>query len=218
MKKLIAFLAGLALIALMFGALFLAGAIYDTGKKTTVETFFFQPNERYDQRPGDLKSVEDLSANELRDMLLNKYITEYFYVTPDTIALANRMAGTTSLARMSSAKVFNHWVKNIAPEIEEMTNQHMLRTASLVSITPDPGSDRYWRVEYELKTWPKSNDMATSPQITRGVLHMEIVYKKQLTKGSKKFNGKSIEQYLESGKDPAAVFVFGIQDITTQGE
>lgn len=215
MKKLIRFLVGLILVALMFGALFLAWAIYDTGNKATVDTFFFQPNNLFYQRPGDLKSINDLSADQLRDMLLNKYITEYFYVTPDLAELANRMDGKTALRKMSAQKVFAYWLENIAPEIEEMTNQRMLRTASLISVSPVPGSDKYWRVEYELKTWGKPNDLALSPVVTRGILHMEIVYRQKL---KEEINGRPIEHYLESGQDPVAVFGFGIQDITTQEE
>ena len=215
MKKLIMFLAGLILVTLMFGALFMAGAIYDTGNKATVDTFFFQPNNLFYHRPGDLKSINDLSADQLRDMLLNKYITEYFYVTPDLAELANRMEGKTALRKMSAPKVFAYWLENIAPEIEEMTNQRMLRTASLVSVNPVPGSDKYWRVEYELKTWGKPNDLALSPVVTRAVLHMEIVYQQKL---KEEINGRPIEYYLESGQDPVAVFGFGIRDITTQEE
>lgn len=215
MKKLIMFLAGLILVALMFGALFLAGAIYDTGNKATVDTFFFQTNNLFYQRPGDLKSINDLTADQLRDMLLNKYITEYFYVTPDATELANRIDGQTALRKMSTPKVFAYWLENIAPQIEEMTKMRMLRTASLVSVTPAPGSDRYWRVEYELKTWNKPNDLALSPETTNGVLHIEIFFLKQL---KEEINGRPIEYYLESGKDPVAVFRFGILDITTQDE
>lgn len=215
MKKLMMFLAGLILVALMFGALLLSGAIYDTGNKATVDTFFFQPNNLFYQRPGDLKSINDLSADQLRNMLLNKYITEYFYVTPDVEELTNRMEGKTALRKMSARKVFTYWFENVAPEIEEMTNQRMLRTASLVSVTPVPGSDKYWRVEYELKTWEKPNNLALSPVVTRGVLNMEIVFRQKL---KEEINGRPIEYYLESGQDPVAVFGFGIQDITIQEE
>ncbi|MBO5740276.1 MAG: hypothetical protein J6R52_04415 [Alphaproteobacteria bacterium] len=215
MKKLIMFLAGLILVALMFGALLLSGAIYDTGNKVTVDTFFFQPNNLFYQRPGDLKSINDLSADQLRNMLLNKYITEYFYVTPDVEELTNRMEGKTALRKMSARKVFTYWFENVAPEIEEMTNQRMLRTASLVSVTPVPGSDKYWRVEYELKTWEKPNNLALSPVVRRGVLNMEIVFRQKL---KEEINGRPIEYYLESGQDPVAVFGFGIQDITIQEE
>ena len=57
--------------------------------------------------------------------------------------------------------------------------------------------------------------MAASPEVTRGVLHMEIAYKQQL---KTEIEGRPIEYYLESGKDPVAVFGFGIVDITTQDE
>lgn len=203
------------LVALMVGALFLTGMIYDTRDKTTVDAFFFQPNNLFYQRPGELRPVNDLSPDQLRDMLLNKYITEFFYVTPDTADLANRLAGRNALPTLSSPQVFAYWQNNVAPEIEEMTNKRMLRTASLVSVTPVPGSDRYWRVEYELKTWEKPNNLALSPKITRGAMNMEIIYRQKL---KDKLNGQPIVYHLESGKDPVAVFGFGIQDITIQEE
>lgn len=211
------FFAGLILVALMFGALFLAGAIYDTGKKATVETYFFQPNNLYQHRQETPRAAHDLSSDELRDMLLNKYITEYFYVTPDKEELALRIGGQTSLRKMSTANVFEEWATNIAPEIEEMANANILRMASLVSVTPEPGSDKYWRVEYELKTWTRPNDLSAKPQITRGTMFMDILFLPEMRKSMN--NGKlSIEKYLESGKDPVAVFSFRIRDITTQAE
>ena len=66
MKKLIMFLSGLMLMVLMCGALVLAGFIYDTGSKTTIDTYFFQPDDNAIRRPG--VPVDDLiqTCDEIR--------------------------------------------------------------------------------------------------------------------------------------------------------
>ena len=207
------FFGGLLLIALTFGALVLSGMIYDTGKKTTVKTYFFQPNNYPTQRPGVPATPQDLSEGKLRDLLLSKYLTEYFYVTPDLDEVARRKSGRTGLRRMSDAKVFEKWLENVAPEIEKMAQNHMLRTVTLVGAVPEPGSSEYWRVEYELKTWTRPNDLSATPVVDRGILYMNMVFEPQMRQ---EIQGKSIELYLESGGDPAVAFRFGILDITTQ--
>ncbi len=214
MKKLIVFFAGLMLVALMFGAMFLAGAVYETANKATVETYFFQPDDLFFRRQADPKSLSDLSDEELRNMLVSKYVTEYFYVTPDAANVSMRMNSRGPLARMSQPKVFNAWLENMAPQIEEMAQKNMLRTASLVSITPQAGSDNYSRVEYELKTWERTNDLALNPKVTRGEMYMQIIFRPGIRQEFRKQN--KVAEYLENGGDPAALFMFGINDLTIQ--
>lgn len=213
MKKLIVFFAGFALMALTFGAMVLAGMIYDAGKNTTVETFFFQPNDYFGRRPGVPATAQDLSESKLRDMLVEKYLVEYLGVTPDVDEVTRRKSGKTALARMSGRQVFENWAQNLAPEIEKMAQAGILRTVSLVNAVPEPGSTAYWRVEYEIKTWTKPNDLSAEPDIEHGVLYMNIVFEPKMREQIQK---KSIEQYLESGGDPAVAFRFGILDLTTQ--
>lgn len=213
MKKLIMFFAGLMLMTLTFGVMVISGMIYDTGAKTTVETFFFQPNDYSSRRPGVPATAQDLSESKLRDMLVGKYLIEYFGVTPDMDEMTLRKAGKTALARMSVRRVFEHWAQNIAPEMETLAQAGVLRTASLVEIIPEPGSAEYWRVEYEIKTWNRPNDLSAKPVVERGKLYMNIVFEPKMRE---QIQNKSIEGYLESGGDPAAVFRFGILDLTTQ--
>lgn len=200
-------------MVLTFGAMVLSAMIYDTGKKTTVETFFFQPNDYFTRRPGVPATAQDLSESKLRNMLVEKYLVEYLGITPDTDEITRRMAGKTALARMSGRRVFENWVQNVAPEIEKMAQAGVLRTVSLVNLTPEPGSAEYWRVEYETKTWTRPNDLSNSPEVEHGVFYMNIVFESKMRE---QIQGKSIEQYLESGGDPAAAFRFGILDLTTQ--
>lgn len=211
MKKLIMFFSGLMLLALMCGALVLAGFIYDTGSKTTIDTYFFQPDDNALRRPGVPVDDVVLGADKMRERLIAKYVTEYFYVTPDMSDMTRRREGRTSLRRMSSRDVFDSWLKNVAPEIEELANSRALRTVSLVSLTQD-ANNKYWIAEYELKTWQTPNNFAIKPVVNRGILYLGINYAPGMRD---KIGKKSVEDYLESGGDLAAVFKFIVIDVAS---
>ncbi len=213
MKKLIMFLSGLLLMVLMCGALVLTGVIYDTGAKTTVNTYFFQPDDNAIRRPGVPVSDLTLGADKMRERLIAKYITEYFYVTPDMSDVTRRREGRTSLRRMSLRDVFNTWLQKVAPEIEDLAKNRALRTVSLISVTPDT-NNKYWIVNYELRTWRAPNNFASAPDVTRGTIYLGINY----APGMRDTVGKqSVEDYLESGGDPAAVFKFVVIDVASHG-
>ena len=210
MKKLIMFLSGLLLMVLMCGALVLTGVIYDTGAKTTINTYFFQPDDNAIRRPGVPVSDLTLGADKMRERLIAKYITEYFYVTPD---MSRRREGRTSLRRMSLRDVFNTWLQKVAPEIEDLAKKRALRTVSLISVAPDT-NNKYWIVNYELRTWRAPNNFASAPDVTRGTIYLGINY----APGMRDTVGKqSVEDYLESGGDPAAVFKFVVIDVASHG-
>lgn len=213
MKKLIMFLSGLLLMVLMCGALVLTGVIYDTGAKTTVNTYFFQPDDNAIRRPGVPVSDLTLGADKMRERLIAKYITEYFYVTPDMSDVTRRREGRTSLRRMSLRDVFNTWLQKVAPEIEDLAKKRALRTVSLISVAPDI-NNKYWIVNYELRTWRAPNNFASAPDVTRGTIYLGINY----APGMRDTVGKqSVEDYLESGGDPAAVFKFVVIDVASHG-
>lgn len=198
-------------MVLMCGALVLTGVIYDTGSKTTIDTYFFQPDDNAIRRPGVPVSDLVLGADKMRERLIAKYITEYFYVTPDVSDVTRRREGRTSLRRMSSRDVFNAWLKNVAPEIEDLAKNRALRTVSLVSVAPDT-NNKYWIVNYELRTWHVPNNFASAPDITRGTMYLGITY----APGMRDTVGKqSVEEYLESGGDPASVFKFIVIDVAS---
>ncbi|MBP3397560.1 MAG: hypothetical protein J6K82_01380 [Alphaproteobacteria bacterium] len=212
MKKLITFFSVIVLIALMFCALFLAGAIYDTNEKLTVVTYFFQTDDNFIQRQDTPVAPTSVSETKMRNDLIAKYITEYFHVTPDVANVENRMIAQ-SLGAMSTREVQQKWTTEVMPEIKAMAEQKMLRLASLVDVTKASDDSNYLRVEYELKTWEKPNDFSVAPVLTRGVMYMHIMFEPYLRE---QVRGKTIEEYLESGGDPAAVFRFGVYTIADQ--
>lgn len=213
MRKLILFFVGLILFALMFASLLATGVIYDTSAKIVIEPYFFQPNDNYTGRIGKPQTPGELGDEAMRSMLISKYITEFFYVTPDPDETKRRIAGDTSLARMSTPETFQTWLDTVAPDIENLSNSGVLRTASVIDAEFQSKTENgeYWRIVYELKTWERPNDFSVSPITQRGVLYMDIFYRPGMRSGSFDISG-----YLESGGDPAAVFRFGVFDIVLQ--
>ncbi len=212
MKKLILFFAGFLVMLLMFAALFLVGAIYDTEKKIEVETYFFQTNDNFNQRLAEPATVKDIGTAGMRDMLITKFVTEYFYVIPDEKDVQNRMDGNTPLNAMSTEAVFKKWTETIAPKLQEMAKKKMLRLVSVLSITPETATEDFWRVDYELKTWNKPNDITEVPVVERNVLFLKLFYEPGFREELRK---KTLEEFLEDGGDPSIAFTFGIYDVTT---
>lgn len=217
MKNTIRFLSGIILLAMMCGALIFAGFIYDTGNifnqntNSAKDVYFFQPDDNTARRPGVPVTDTVLGASKMRDRLIAKYITEYFYVTPDIADVTRRKEGRTALRRMSVSDVFNAWLKNMAPEIEGLAKSHALRTVSLLSVTADT-NERYWVAEYELKTWYAPNNFDVTPEITRGTIYLGIDYAPGMRDT---VGGMPVGEYLEMGGDPVAAFKFIVIDVAS---
>lgn len=220
MKKLVIFLSVLLLMLIMFASLFLTGAIYDTGKKTTVETYFFQPDDNFEDRPGVPATSDDFGSDKVRNMLISRYITEYFYVIPDVSNVEARMTGHTSLRIMTADAAFEYWQQNIAPTILEMAEQRKLRLVQLTNVEEVTDEKNYWIVEYDLITWDKPNDMSVQPTVTHGQVYLKLFYHPGMrTKITINGQGKkSIEEFLENGNDPAAAFRFGVWAVSSYDE
>ena len=212
MKKLIMFLSGLVLMCLTFGMVMVGSAIYDTASQQTIDTFFFQPANLSTQRIGAPKSIDDLSSEDIRTMLVDKFITEYFYVIPDVKNATARQEGTIGLYRMVSADVFNKWAETIAPEISEMATDGVLRMARLIDMELPVDSEDWWTVTYELTTWPVPNDLSNTPEIKRGVMYIKLAYKPGIrpTMYGEPFD---MGKFLENGGDPSLMFMFRVDGI-----
>ena len=213
MRKFVMFLSGLLLMLIMFAALFLSGAIYDTGKKATVETFFFKPDDSFMQRP-EVASPSDLDSDELRNMLISRYITEYFYVIPNVANVTSRIDGETSLNFMSHPDVFAYWKKNVAPTIQEMAEAGKLRLVQLTNVEKAEHEKDYWIVEYNLITWNKPNDLSETPTVTPGQVYLKMFNEGMRTE----LREKPIEYWLEKGKDPVVAFKFGVFAVSSYEE
>lgn len=215
MRKLVTFFTGLALLALMLGLVYLTGAIYTAGHRVSMDTYFFQPNNQSERRIGVPASPDDLSAEQMRDRLIQKYVTEYFYVIPDVNATTLRVKGQTSLRILSAPAVLNAWKQTIGPQLLEMADAKVLRTVYVdtSSISMLKGSDNYWSVPYTLHTWTRPNDLSAAPIVTNGIIHLHILYEPGIRK---EIDDISVGEFLERGGDPAAVFKFIVLDATIE--
>ncbi|MBO4626182.1 MAG: hypothetical protein J5679_02825 [Alphaproteobacteria bacterium] len=216
MKKLIVFFAGTVLIALTLGMLFLTSAIYDATKKSSVDTYFFQTNPLSEMRPGVPETPAKIGETTMREMLIKKYVNEYFYAIPDNENIANRMRRTATLGAMSTSDVFNMWLNTEAPLIQALSEQKMMRMVDIDGEIYKPADSDYWVVPYIMYTWDASNDMDAEPIVTHGTLLMDVMYEPGVreTQGGKKFD---IGNYLKHGYnrfdygyEPAIIFKFRI--------
>lgn len=216
MKKLVTFLSGLLLLLIMFAALCLSGAIYDVSQRATIETYFFQPNQYHAHRVDVPDTPESIGADVMRDMLIKRFITEYFYVIPDVNNIAQRTATQTALlSKMSAPAVFTEWVAKVVPTLQQMAEERKLRTVEVTNISKAPDQENYWIVEYDLITWDVSNDFSVSPTVSHEQLYISLIYAPGLRE---QINKKPIEYALESGIDPAAVFKIKITAVNSYDE
>lgn len=212
MKRLIMYLLGILTMVLMCAALFLSGAIYDAWNKSQTETYFFQGNNLSSDRPGKPISPNDLGESTMQDMLIKKFITEYFYVWPDGANVQKRAQKYGALYWLASPNVLSKWVEEMAPEIQQMSNKNIFRTVSVRSILKPRNSD-YWSVEYELKTWMTSNNPDTVPEIERGRMLIQIAYRPGIMESIVDYG---IHRLLDEGGDPVMLFQFRVMDINQE--
>lgn len=210
MKKLIMFLTGLVLLALTGVTVYFVGGIFDAGQKQLVIPYFFQPNNLSTQRPGVPQTAEYMGESQFLNLLVRKYITEYFYAAPDAENIASRTRANSVLALMSSSTVFDEWAANEASVIQKLAENKSMRTVRVIDDIFQPNGSKYWVVNYELKTWKKPNDFSISPTVTRGTMYMNITYEMGMRNG---VDIDALHQYLEDGGDPAAVFNFRVNQI-----
>ena len=218
-RRLIMFLFGLLLLALAVAMLFLTSAIYDTSARESINPYFFQTNELSVMRPGAPVRASDIGETAMREMLIRKYVTEYFYAIPDTDNIAMRVSDASTLARMSSTTVFNDWANGEAVGIQSMAENHMMRTVTIDGQIYKPEDSDYWIVPYILKTWIVANDMSLTPQTTRGKLLLDVSYEPGIREivNAQTFDiGKYLKRsYNEPGNvyDPAVIFKFKVKKL-----
>jgi len=214
MGKLIRFLGGIFLIALTIAMLFLTSAIYDSAKKSSVGTYFFQRNLRSIERTGTPVTPAEIGETAMREMLIKKFVHEYFYAIPDAEDIAKRTTRSSTLSNMSTKEVFNNWLDGEADVIQKLAEDKKMRTVEVSGEIFKPADSDYWVVPYTLYTWESANDMTATPKATRGILLLDVFY----APGTRETI--DIGNYLkhsynrfEYGYDPAIIFRFGIKNL-----
>lgn len=215
MRKSILFFSGTFITVFVIAMLVAVAAIYYSVDKSTIEAFFLQPGRTVDRRPGTPESIAEFDPKELQNMLIERFISEYFSVSPDKNELEARKQGKTVLKLMSLKDVFSDWYSDVAPELSDLSEAGVLRQVKLISAEPDlvsaePDQLPYWYVKYQMKTWYKPNNLSEIPKITEGIIYMRFDFKPKMKIFS---STMTAERYLESGRDPAGVFYFYVGDV-----
>lgn len=210
MKKLILFFIGFILLGVIFASLYCVGAVYDASQKLTVETYFFQGNNLSSGRVGTPQTPTEMGDTWVADLLVQKFVSEYFYVIPDSENIAQRTLGKSVLAQMSSSAVFNDWKNSAAQDIQEMASDNYFRTAHVIGNILRPAGSDYWTVFYELRTWTQSNNMNATPDVSRGVMYINVTYENGIRDSIQKMG---VHKFLDNGGNPAVLFKFRVNAV-----
>lgn len=188
-----------------------ACGIYDFTSAFKIEPYFFQPGALSQRRVENPKTISDLGSDTVRNMLVYKYVNEYFYVVPNSSDIVSRIKGVypngmpTTLRGMSANPAFDYWIKNQSKQIEELSSKGVMRTVTVKNISV--GITGHLIVDYELKTWFNANDMYETPTATQGRIYMDVQY----TPGVRD-DTVALER-LEKGMDAASVFKFKVINV-----
>ncbi len=217
MRKLVFFLGSVCILALICVTLVLSGAVYDASHNTSIETYFFQPNNHSSQRIGVPVTPDALGESQMLNLLVNKFVSEYFYVVPDMQNVESRIKKGSTLSRITTPAVFDAWREDVAPEIREMASGGEYRTARLVAPVLRPGGEsQYWLVQYELQTWYTPNDLTTLPTTTRGQMYVKISYNPGIREDIMRRGARGVHKLLKEGRDPVSFLKFGITEIVQE--
>jgi len=212
MKKVIMFFVGFLLLISVFAILYFASLLFNAANNSSVNSFVFQPNNLSVNRIGPPIPAENI-PKRVQEKLIKKFVFEYFYIYPDVEDFALRVRKDSVLSGLSNSNVFKQWKDNQSQQMEQMTNDKMLRTVIINNngILKKEGSD-YFEVHYELKTWTKPNIMGMKPEITTGVINLKTLFENGLRekRGGINFN---INDYIKRGGNPAALFKFTVTDV-----
>lgn len=217
MNRIKAFFIGIILLCVTFAMVFLTALTYRANENSKIKSYIFQLSNFANQRVGYLQNIDDISATDLRNKLIQKYVSEYFKVIPGNIDVVNRPI----LKNLSAPEAYAHWQETEAKNISKMSKQKMFRTVWV----PENGIETlnrpenydyytaviaapiYYKVRYETTTWAESNNMGTQPVDEHGIIYIEAKFKPGI------YPDIDIRKELESGKDPSSLFMFKVTKI-----
>lgn len=209
-------LIGICMMAVVLGLVFFTGAIYDAENKNTIETYFFEPNNKSSDRISAPVASQDIPQNYLREKIVEHFVYEYFYVIPDgdnararTQDFKNTDGTWTPLYGMAAPVVREQWQTKVAPGIMDLADKYGMRTVELLGVSESESG--HLIVDYKLKIWDKPNDVLAHPTETTGRLLLNITEHPIVVKQTQK-----VLNWLQNGTDPVSAFWFQIQDVVQE--
>lgn len=216
MNKIKSFLAGLFLLIITFIIIVLAALLYRANERSSIKSYIFQMNNSANLRVGELQDINDISAEDLRNKLIKKYVSEYFKVIPGEQDVENRSV----LRELSNYDAYRQWQKGEAKTITEMSAQNMLRIVHVYdegiaalnrpadyNYTDEIQKRIYYSVRYYTETWTETNKMGTEPTKEQGIIYIEAMFKPGI------WDNINVQKYLQQGKNPVELFKFRVTNI-----
>ena len=216
-RKIITFLMGLLILGATFASVFFAVLTYRANDQIAIKSYLFQINDAAGLRVGALQDINDISAIDLRNKLITKYVSEYFKVIPSDKNVVNRPI----LRKLSTQTAFNQWLNSEAKTISKMSDKNMFRMVrvidnGIVSVDKPADYDYYnsdiikpifYEVHYITETWSDSNIMGIEPIVEQGILYLQAQFKPGI------FENIDIKKHLENGGNPVELFIFRVTRI-----
>lgn len=216
MNKLKSFFIGICLLAIVCAMLLVTALLYRANERMSVKSYIFQMNNFANQRVGPMQEIKDISANDLRNRLIKKYVTEYFKVIPNEQDVTNR-----PILEKLGPNAFKQWKQGEAKIIADMSAKKMFRMviipkdgiATITKMknenydTDELAETVYYAVRYHMYTWPTSNVMEIEPLEDQGTLYIEAKFKPGIKPNV------NVRKDLESGLDPAGLFMFEVTNV-----
>lgn len=216
MNKIKSFLMGFVLLVITFIIIVLVALLYRANERSSIKSYIFQTNNFASQRVGELQDINDISAEDLRNKLIKKYVSEYFKVIPGETSIENRPV----LSQMSSSTAYKQWQNGEAKNIAQMSAQNMFRMVRVHDngiATLNRPSDYsyndtvykkvYYSVRYYTETWKEPNKMGTEPTLEQGTLYIEAIFQTGIRENI------DIQKHLQQGKNPVELFRFEVTNI-----
>jgi len=222
MNKIKSFFGGLLLLIITFIIIVFCALLYRANERSSIKSYIFQMNNFASQRVGELQDINDISAEDLRNKLIKKYVSEYFKVIPGETNVEKRSV----LQALSSPTAYKQWQKGEAQTIAKMSRENMFRIVHVYddgiatlnrpadyNYNDEVSQSIYYSVRYYTETWTETNKMGTEPVKEQGTVYIEAAFQPGLrtkTINNKKIN---IQKYLQEGKNPVELFRFEVANI-----
>lgn len=219
MNKIFSFLSGLILLIITFIIVVLVALVYRANERSSIKSYIFQINNSANQRVGELQDINDISAEDLRNKLIKKYVSEYFKVVPAEKDVENRSV----LRKLSTDNAYKQWQNGEAQTIADMSAKNMLRIVHVyddgIATLNRPADYNYneetkkyiyYSVRYYTETWDAPNKMGITPKQEQGIIYIEAAFNPKIRKGI------NVQKYLQEGKNPVELFRFEVSNIGNQ--
>lgn len=216
MNKIKSFFTGILLLIITFVIIVLCALLYRANERSSIKSYIFQMNNFASQRVGELQDINDISAEDLRNKLIKKYVSEYFKVIPGETDVENRSV----LRTLSDNNAYKHWQQGEAQTIAKMSEKNMFRIVHIYddgiatlnrpvdyNYNDEVSKRIYYSVRYYTETWTETNKMASEPIKEQGIIYIEAKFQPGIKENI------NIQKYLQQGKNPVELFKFRVTSI-----